>query len=734
MVGKLKYLISVVLLSVVFDAQSSKNILLINSYHVGFSWTDEITEGVRKTLNTRDDISLYIEYIDSKRFNQENYFTTFKSYLLEKYKDTPFKVVITSDNDALNFVLNNEIDHLWNIPVVFCGISNYLDYKLEDNNLWGVIETDEWYPVIKTILDIHHNENFYFIVENSPTGEIRKKKVLSAAEELTGKVRVFFIENYDYNSIIQEIKKITGNSIIYYHGIGIDYFNNPVNPEKLGEAIIHHSNVPVYSSYRNVIGKGAVGGFLGSGVMQGVNSSEIALKLVDQVSPSLINKVTIPSGQFIFDYKVANKLGLDMNNFPKESVVLNKPDPLLKNYRKEVFSTVAFIVIQLFVIILLINNIIKRTKAEKLLIENQKKFSGFAEILPQTVFECDLNGKFTFVNDHGLKTFGYTKEELLLGMNMLQVFSGEECKKIKESLEKCINDKANPPTILCNARRKDNSTFPFEIHFSLIIKDDAPVGITGIGINVTKQKLFEKELIIARKKAEESDRLKSAFLANMSHEIRTPLNSIVGFSYLMAERSLDEEEIKRMSFFIKNSSDHLLMLINDIIDISKIEAGQLNVSIKKLDVNEIMNEIHQYLIKEKSMTEKEKIEVVLEKPGKEQKVLIESDALRLKQILLNLTGNSLKFTEEGYIKIGYELDGSNIIFHVKDTGIGINDDLKCKIFERFSKGSSLNGKLYPGFGLGLSISKQLAELLKGRLWFEDNKKGGTIFYLSLPLN
>lgn len=714
------------------DVLSSKNILLINSYHHGFSWTDEITKGVQNTLIDKNDVDLFVEYLDSKRFNDTSYFNQYEFYISKKYKNVKIDAIITSDNDAIDFIVNNGLKDLWNVPVVFCGISNYSDYDYE--NLWGVIETDEWASIFTTLSEIHEDnlDNIYFIVENSVTGNIRKEKVKSAVTELSGKVRVKFIENYDVNSLINEVEKISGNNIIYYNGIGADYFNNPVSPEKIGELIIDHAKVPVYSSYNNIIGKGAIGGFLGSGYEQGVKSAELALMLLDNTKLSKIPKIIIPEVDFIYDYKVAKKFGIINKNFPDKSIILNQPRSSLFLYKKEIIATIISIAIILFIISLLIKNIFKRIKAEKYLLENEIKFKEFAELLPQTVFECDLNGNLTFVNDHGLESFGYTKDDFNKGMNVLQVIVAEEEQKFKEAVEKRLKNEKSAGTVFI-AKRKDNSIFPCEVHTSLIYENKKPVGLRGIGINVTKQKSFEKELIAARKKAEESDKLKSAFLANMSHEIRTPLNSIVGFSYLMAERSLKEDEIKKMSYFIKNSSDHLLMLINDIIDISKIEAGQLNVIIKKMDVNELMSEIEHYLIKEKSINEKENVEIIYRNSLRNDKVIILSDALRLKQILFNLAGNSLKFTEKGYVEIGYSLENSHIVFHVKDTGIGINDELKEKIFQRFSKGETGN-KIYPGFGLGLSISKQLAQLLKGDLWFEDNEKSGTIFYLSLPVN
>ena len=718
-----------------YAAFSTENILLLNSYHIGFSWTDAITDAVKYTVNNNGNLNLYVEFLDSKRFSDSAHYKEFNEYLRIKYRDIPLKVIITSDNDALDFVLKYRIHSERNIPVVFCGISNYQDYDIEKENLFGVLETDDWEPILKCIVSIHKEDfkKFYFIVENSPTGLIRKKSVERVFDNFNDHLKVIYIENFGYEELIDQIRNISGKSIIYYPGIGVDYYNNPVNAGKCGLAIVKNAKVPVYTSYMSVIDSGAVGGYVASGREQGLKTADLALTLINTPDISKVTRITIPQREFVFNFDVVKKFGLDLNSIPKGSVFVHKPQSVFIMYQKESIALLIFILVLFLTIILLIFNIIRRIRAEKRIRESEKKFREISEMLPETVFECDLKGKIIFINKFGRESFGYTKEEFANKLNIYNLISSKEHFYITQNIQKLVN-RGDPLDIIFTAVRKDGSTFPFEIHSTLILRNDQPVGIRGIGINVTRQKRFEKELIEAKKKAEESDRLKSAFLANMSHEIRTPLNSIVGFSYLLSERTLDEDEIKKMSGYIKNSSDHLLMLINDIIDISKIEAGQLDINIQELEVSEVIEEISIYLDKEKVRTEKQHIEINVINKIEEKKLTINSDILRLKQILLNLVSNALKFTEEGNIEIGCYTKDTDVIFYVKDTGIGISEEFKEKLFQRFTKISSFNGKIYPGFGLGLAISKQLTEMLKGKLWCEINKEGGSTFFLSMPVN
>ncbi|MFC2104265.1 tetratricopeptide repeat protein [Bacteroidota bacterium] len=251
------------------------------------------------------------------------------------------------------------------------------------------------------------------------------------------------------------------------------------------------------------------------------------------------------------------------------------------------------------------------------------------------------------------------------------------------------------------------------------------------------EKLVEertKDLKIAKEKAEESDRLKSSFLANMSHEIRTPMNAIIGFADLLNDPDLEDETKKELTSHITHNSDTLLKLIDDIIDIAKIESGQLSIEIKQCPLNDIFNQIIQIFNEKKTALKKDHIDFIVHKPEKE--LVINTDPLRLYQILVNLTNNAFKFTESGKIEIGTEIlenkKTESIRFFVKDTGIGLSGEQKKIIFKRFSKIEDDKKKLYRGAGLGLTISKNLVELLGGDLWVNSEKDKGSTFYFTIP--
>ncbi len=255
---------------------------------------------------------------------------------------------------------------------------------------------------------------------------------------------------------------------------------------------------------------------------------------------------------------------------------------------------------------------------------------------------------------------------------------------------------------------------------------DSPNGdsyLIGISWDITGLKQSEKELIAARERAEESDRLKSAFLANMSHEIRTPLNAIVGFSRLVISPG-DDAEKEEYSYIIEKNSELLLNLFNDIIDLSSLEAGVMDLSKEEINLYTIFTKAYNQFYKKTAKGVQLKLDEV------DRSLCIVNDKIRLTQILTNLLSNAIKFTLSGEIHFGCQLRGNVVQFYVKDSGIGIAANRIATIFQRFGKVDNFA----QGTGLGLTICRMLVELMGGRIWARSTEGVGTAFYFTLPLS
>jgi CheY-like chemotaxis protein/nitrogen-specific signal transduction histidine kinase len=263
-----------------------------------------------------------------------------------------------------------------------------------------------------------------------------------------------------------------------------------------------------------------------------------------------------------------------------------------------------------------------------------------------------------------------------------------------------------------------------------------PLGIVGICHDITERYKNEIALKNAKEKAEESDRLKSSFLANMSHEIRTPMNAIIGFSDLLVDSDTNIDEREELVSHINNNCNTLLHLIDDIIDLAKIEANELTIFIKETKINELLSELFDTFNGTRKKLNKQAIELKLNKENYNPDFTLNTDPYRIKQIITNLLDNAFKYTENGFVEFGYKIinELALVEFFIKDTGIGIPKDKQKEIFQRFNKIETDNSKLYRGTGLGLTITQNLVERLGGTIRVNSEVNAGSTFYFTLPLN
>ncbi len=353
--------------------------------------------------------------------------------------------------------------------------------------------------------------------------------------------------------------------------------------------------------------------------------------------------------------------------------------------------------------------------------------------IPDLVIQVDSKARITFINAASILFFDKHPEQLI-GEDLETLIFEESLTPLDINIIRnvLLNRQAeiiegqiiSNQGILRNIEIRilpEPSGLGKEQHLVLLIRD------------ITLRKEAERKMMLAVQKAQESDALKSAFLANMSHEIRTPLNAIVGFSQIIVDKNIDAEEQARFFQYIQENSNQLINLVNDIIDLSKLESNQLVIRESMTELNQLMQELKVMAEHEKKIREKDHILVFMETDILENDGLIFIDHYRLKQILTNLLVNAIKFTPKGYIHFGYRLkDNDTLLFFIRDTGIGIPKNKQKEVFQYFHQLENTLNRSNTGTGLGLAICKKLVELMEGNIWLQSEPGKGTSFFLTMP--
>ncbi len=385
-------------------------------------------------------------------------------------------------------------------------------------------------------------------------------------------------------------------------------------------------------------------------------------------------------------------------------------------------------------VLCIVRDITERKKAEEELSHSKTLLRDIMDLVPVFICAKNLDGRFILVNKKLTDFYGTTVEEMT---DMLHADLCKDENELRAMLadDRVVIESGKPKFIPEETMKNPDGSITVLETYKIPFNAHGEPAVLIAAIDITKRKQAEEDLESALERATESDRLKSVFLSTMSHELRTPLNAVIGFSEMIADSELSEEETKEFANTILTSGDNLLSIINDIFDITLIETDKVEINKEKISINKMLESINSGFMKNDKILNN-KINLILNKELDEESDIIHTDKTKFRQILINLIGNAFKFTHQGTIEFGYQVKKDNntsfLQFYVKDTGIGIPENKQSIIFERFRQADDSNTRQYGGTGLGLAISEKLAELLGGKIWVESEEGKGSTFYFTLP--
>ena len=729
---------------------TEKRILIVQSYEPDFQAYKDVEETFKNGFQKEGiHASIFTFYLNCEAYQspeeKQRIYTELNTLSLWKPD-----IIIVNDDQATYSLLACEHPLLDSVPIVFTGV-NYPNIPLIQKypNVSGFWDKPDYRKNVELIERIMGK---CVIVRVSDSTALDKKILKDMDEQIKGlcsKARPDYLKYPQYSSpsdkkrssslvrfpkvpfdslYIQTIQPRTSSNLIW--GLGTSTYNKAYLATKrdyTSIALGRFCSFPSFSAINESVGYDGdfIGGYMTPVESQTQEALRRAASILKGTPANSFPQITESAKNYLFDYPTLNKWGIDWKELPQNSIFLNMPFVV----RYQTYIILCGILLTLFILWTLFYQRVQYRREASHKKQAQESLRKEKEFLSLALESGDI---FAFRYSNGVFEFDHDFYKSL-DMPIKPITSTQFQESIHpEDREDFIQHKhlldTGFPSRKITRRRynfngKGHIWWEFRYAQAKNGQDSTRnnVGVNGLCLNIQQSKEVEEDLIKARIRAEEADQMKSAFLANMSHEIRTPLNAIVGFSTLISE-SEDKEEIKEFAKIIHANNELLLNLINDILDMSKIEAGILDFLYTEVEINELI----QTLWRSYRFKIKEGVEFRTELPA--ESYIIHTERNRLSQVLANFINNACKYTFEGMITIGYEIRKNNIYFFVSDTGKGIAEENISRVFERFAKLDSFT----QGTGLGLSICELIIKHLGGEIGVESSVGKGSTFWCTVP--
>lgn len=729
-------------------AKNKQQILVIHSYQDNLRWSRELTRGIETCLSdNKVDAEIFTVHLDAKRILSKQRHLERLRVALDDYQFEGLNLIITCDDDALNALLDLRHPLSENIPIVFCGVENLTaEMLIAYPNLTGVTQSFDFLNTFKTAAKLFPQAKEVVIVtENSLSGSLARK---NAEEQLGGLSKSMTVEYIDGTQgvttemLLEKMKNMSKDAVVLMSTWANGYDGEYLREKDAVTLFSENCPAPIFTVDEMNISEGAIGGYVMRGFEQAYLATSIGIGILQGSKVASFPVQQIVIGKPIFDWDQMQRWKVKESLLPKDSTIIDKPLNFFEVYKLQISIAITIFIFTLLLLVFVTWYHLKYrarikekeaevSKAQKNLAEQRNELLTTLRSIGEGVISVNNNKEIISINPLALSYLGLEGDATeYIGKNINNYLhitcSRKDCtlnKMIDQTLVSEESTSLHENAILVPLN-SEKDTIYIAGNISKMVNEGELYGTVIVFRDVTAEHKHKQELIHARNKALESDKLKSAFLANMSHEIRTPLNGIVGFANLLTEGDYSEEEKAQFIHIINSNCQVLLGLISDILDLSRIESGTLSFRMDECNINMLVKDVADTV----QVNMPAGVKLVKEIPEKD--IVMITDNLRLTQVITNLINNAIKFTKEGSVTVGYELVENNekIRFFVRDTGCGIaKEDLK-NIFGRFFK----KDEFAQGVGLGLAICEAIVERFGGTISVDSNLGEGTVFDIVIP--
>ena len=721
-------LFSMIFLNFLF-ANSSKDVLLLHSYHKGYTWTDDISNQIEKNFKTHKNIELTTVYMDTKRIDTPLYLDNLANLYKEQFKDRSFDLIIVSDNSALDFIIKNH-DYLFkNTPVLFCGINNF-KHSLLDNNIKefisGVAEEVDLEKNFELISKLHPNlENLLIINDLSTTGIAVKRDLDPIIEKYENKFKIEYIDNLEINNLKQKVSSLNKeNSAILFVLLFKDTTGKYFTYKQSFSQVKEVSKVPIYGLWDFYLNNGIVGGLLTSALEQGDAVSKMAIEVLNGKKIKDIPIIEKSPNVYMFDYKELKKFNLDISKYINDSIVINEPASIYKEHTKFFFFLITLILILSIIVIILKANIQRREKVE-LELSNRLEFDKvLLDTIPNPIYYKNIDGKFLGCNTSFSSLVSSSRDEII-GKTAFDFFPLNVASKniqIDQELLTTFATSTSEFTFYTPSNEMKHIILNKAVYKNI---DGSVGGIVCIMDDITERVQQKQFLIQQSKLAEMGD-----MVAAIAHQWNEPLVELsalvqdIQTSYLLNE--LKDIDVKD---FVNDSMIQIIYMSKTLSDFRNF----LKPSTKKklFSISKALNEINEIIGKQVFYSN---IQMNFNYKNKNEELLIYGYENEFKQVLLNLINNAknkivekkLDFSKKAKIEINIIKTRTHNIIEIMDDGGRIEDKIINSIFEPFFSTKE------NGTGFGLYMAKVIIEdKMRGTISVRNDDEF-VVFTIKLP--